>query len=83
MIHAKNTITKLLESVDNLGYVVATLNGTGLNYIYEKKSTICLNQQDINICLEGTNTADEHANQFDPGTTKQRTYQWLELRKEG
>ncbi|CAC5399604.1 unnamed protein product [Mytilus coruscus] len=78
----KNTITKLLESVDNLGYVVAALNGTGLNYIYGTKSTIYLDQQDNYICLKDTNTADDHAKQLDTGITKQRTDQWLELRKE-
>ena len=54
LIHAKNAVTELLECVNKLGYIMACLNRTELNYIRGTKSTIYLAQQENYVCLRET-----------------------------
>ena len=82
LIHAKNAVAELLESVDKVRYIVACLNRTELNYIRGTRSIIYLAQQENYICLRETVEVDDQTKHLHPKTIKQRTEQWFELRKE-
>ena len=75
LIHAKNAVAELLENVDKVGYIVACLNRTELNYIRGTRSTIYLAQQENYICLRETVEVDDQTRHLDPKTMKQRIEQ--------
>jgi hypothetical protein len=78
IVHSNKTIKDLLQSVDNLAYLVACLNGTDRNYVHGHQTKVYFDQQQNYVCLKD---AKPPLTTTDPQFTKQRTQAWFDLRE--
>jgi hypothetical protein len=77
IVHSTATIRDLLQSVDNLGYIVACINGTEKDYVHGNQAKVFFDHQANYVCLKDTKTP---LTKTDPQVTKQRTPAWHDLR---
>ncbi|VDI03707.1 Hypothetical predicted protein [Mytilus galloprovincialis] len=79
IIHSQSTIKDLLNCIDNLGFIVACINGTAADYVIGCGTKVHLDNQTNYICLKHL-TTDLEINAETSDSIKQRSDNWKNLR---
>jgi hypothetical protein len=82
ILQCHSCIRDLLHSIDNLGFLVACINGTEESYIFGQKE-VQLSEQKNYLCLREIDGVMTETSDVEPAHIKQRSHRWHDLRKKG